>query len=355
MPDKFPSPTLSDVQEALQYISPDLPRKEWGVVACAIKSEFGDGGLDLFDAWSQGGGSYKASQVKSTWRSVKAGGGTTIATLFHFAKEGGYQFKPISDDERAQREKQGKERAVLRAEERKKEEKRTRDNQRRKAKMAREKWEQAQPVDVGHGYLVRKQIHGVALKQMGDALLVPMLNPKDDKLWNLQSIYPEPRLINEYDEEPRDKDFMAGAIQSGLYCRIGAYVGRWIVCEGYATGESLYAATQAAIAVAFNAGNLSKVAQALRTRYPDAQIIIAGDDDRKNKIPDALFRQTEVSAPMKRIVDALHQTRPDIPIHVVDAKDKRLKLSRNTGVQEAIKAAALVGGIPVFPSFEGAV
>jgi antirestriction protein ArdC/phage/plasmid primase-like uncharacterized protein len=53
-----------------------------------------------------------------------------------------------------------------------------------------------------------------------------------------------------------------------------------IICEGWATGESVgRAVPNARIVDAFNAGNLEAVAKIMRERYPDAPIIIAGDND----------------------------------------------------------------------------
>ncbi|MEO6422846.1 MAG: toprim domain-containing protein [Candidatus Nitrotoga sp.] len=51
------------------------------------------------------------------------------------------------------------------------------------------------------------------------------------------------------------------------------------ICEGYATGASIYEATGHAVIVAFDAGNMKKIALALRTKYPDLKIILCADDD----------------------------------------------------------------------------
>ena len=53
-----------------------------------------------------------------------------------------------------------------------------------------------------------------------------------------------------------------------------------LVCEGYATGASLHEACGLPVAVAFGAGNLFPVASDLQRRYPEATLVIAGDDDR---------------------------------------------------------------------------
>jgi hypothetical protein len=51
------------------------------------------------------------------------------------------------------------------------------------------------------------------------------------------------------------------------------------ICEGYATGATIHEATSYPVIVAFNAGNLSKVAKIIKTQYPNFDLIIAGDDD----------------------------------------------------------------------------
>jgi putative DNA primase/helicase len=52
-----------------------------------------------------------------------------------------------------------------------------------------------------------------------------------------------------------------------------------IVCEGWATGESIYQATGHAVVMSFGAGNLVAVAQYVRKKYPDCKLIIAADDN----------------------------------------------------------------------------
>ena len=52
-----------------------------------------------------------------------------------------------------------------------------------------------------------------------------------------------------------------------------------IVTEGYATGASIYIATQQATVIAFDAGNLEPVIEELKKAYPKSPILIAGDND----------------------------------------------------------------------------
>jgi putative DNA primase/helicase len=52
-----------------------------------------------------------------------------------------------------------------------------------------------------------------------------------------------------------------------------------LVCEGFATGASLFEVTGIPVLVALDAGNLESVAMAARSLWPDATIVIAGDND----------------------------------------------------------------------------
>ena len=83
--------TIEEVSAALEFLSADVSRHEWAKVGAAIKSEFSDDtGLALFDRWSATGTGYSSKAVASTWRSLKAHGGITIATLLGMAKERGF-------------------------------------------------------------------------------------------------------------------------------------------------------------------------------------------------------------------------------------------------------------------------
>ncbi len=82
-----------------------------------------------------------------------------------------------------------------------------------------------------------------------------------------------------------DKKFKSGGRIDGCYFAIGNTPGdtpfdKLLVCEGFATGASLYHATGYPVAVAFNAGNLVAVAKALRKRLPDISLVLCADNDR---------------------------------------------------------------------------
>lgn len=151
-------------------------------------------------------------------------------------------------------------------------------------------WEAAEPC-TEHPYLTRKQVMSYGLRvgawmkdrqdgtsyTVENALLVPVRHKK--KLYGLQAIFEEKQWSG------RDKDFLFGARKKGCYFPIGKPEGERptiIICEGYATGASIHEATGKAVIVAFDAGNLTPVAEVVRAAYPGATLIIAADNDQWN-------------------------------------------------------------------------
>jgi P4 family phage/plasmid primase-like protien len=133
---------------------------------------------------------------------------------------------------------------------------------------ARKIWEAAAPATDAHPYLSRKRVHAHGLRVDDDNwLIVPVLGP-DGALWSLAFIAAD-----------GDKQFLRGGrIGGGVYL-IGDVHDVLVITEGYATGASIHEATGHAVAVAFSVGNLLPVAQALRGKYADIRIVIAGDHD----------------------------------------------------------------------------
>lgn len=161
------------------------------------------------------------------------------------------------------------------------------------AETARRLWESAEHVaGRGHPYLERKRVDAHGLRRLrawykriqtqeGEwqnatvhgVLLVPMADTAG-RLWNVQAIFAEPHPLL-----GRDKDFLRGGRLRGLSHAIGKPTPSVVVCEGYATGASIHAATALQVYCAFAAGNLLAVAQAIRAATPGAKIIIAADND----------------------------------------------------------------------------
>lgn len=124
-----------------------------------------------------------------------------------------------------------------------------------------------------HDYLVAKGVlpHGVLYRAKGDELIVPVYQP-DGMIWSLQRITAKGW-----------KGFWRGGRVGGGYFTLakkGDDLSTIIICEGFATGATIRQALGYPVIVAFNAGNLRPVAEAMRQKYPDARIVICADNDR---------------------------------------------------------------------------
>lgn len=157
---------------------------------------------------------------------------------------------------------------------------------------ANEIWNASTPA-IAHPYLTRKGVKAYGLRvgrwtrtnedgevwlDIPDALIVPIKT--SGKIVSLQAIFPS-------NENPlhRDKDTLKGGKKRGCYFFIGQAVPdapdlKIVFCEGYATGATIHAATGYLVIVCFDAGNLEPVATHFRKAFPQAQFIIAADNDR---------------------------------------------------------------------------
>lgn len=273
--------SISRIEQALTFIDPH-DREIWLRCGMAIKAELGDAGFDAWDRWSATADNYRARDAAASWKSFKASGGVGIGTLFHTAKQYGYQCDsnkptPPTAEEIAQREAKRKAEADLLAARRG-----------AAADKAASIWnaptsalEATQPAIADHGYLKRKgiQSHGAKIYHgslsiggmaCNNALMIPMkLNGKISSL----------QFINRDGE----KRFLPDG-EKGGYLIGKIEVGKPIcIAEGLATGASIHEVTGYAVIVAFDAGNLRKMAKALRAKQPDAVIVLCADDDEAGR------------------------------------------------------------------------
>ncbi len=135
---------------------------------------------------------------------------------------------------------------------------------------ALELWDSAAfTVNNPHPYLERKAVVARGLRTDAGDLLVPIRDALG-RLWNIQRI-----------DRNGAKRFLYGGRVTGCYCAIakGPASGTVLICEGYATGASLHAATELPVVVAFNTANLEPVARVIREKYPADRIVICADND----------------------------------------------------------------------------
>lgn len=118
----------------------------------------------------------------------------------------------------------------------------------------------------------------------GRRTYVPMQDIRD-QLWSLQSIGPD-----------GDKHYQKGGRVQGCFHVLGgcqrlrdAERSTFVVAEGYATAATVLDileadGAQVTAVAAFHASNLVPVAEDLRRRFARSTIVIAGDDDRANRV-----------------------------------------------------------------------
>lgn len=199
--------------------------------------------------------------------------------------------------------------------------------QSRAAIRARAIWNAATPAPRDYPYLLRKGIdpHGARLHK--GALTLPVMTLSGE-LTSLQFIKPD-----------GCKMLLSGGRKSACFIPItGNFAdfansapgncSRLVICEGWATGCSLAEDERAALVLAaIDAGNLELVALAARSRWPSAEIVIAGDDDRLTAgNPGATKAQAAAIAADALL--ALPQWPKDAPESLSDFNDLSLWLRR---------------------------
>lgn len=138
------------------------------------------------------------------------------------------------------------------------------------------RWERAKPCDPNHPYLVRKGIAELfddlpVVRAEGVNLLLPVYGA-DGEILTVQAIPPE---------AGGKKLFAAGAPSAGGRFNIGISMGRTLVCEGFATGASLWMAQSDQVSIAFSADNMERVAREISAN--GSFVVLAADQDKTER------------------------------------------------------------------------
>lgn len=272
-------PPIEQAREWGTYVDP-LSHDVRYRAALALFDGWGDAAEPIYFAILRRHPKYDAAlerEGRDTWRSARRPGGITWKTLRGLARAGGWRPDPNApcpprptpaELARQQAERQ----ARAEAEAAKKQARRA-----AAALDARQRLAAAAPADPAHPYLVRKGVEPSAdLRQESGALLVPVAGP-NGALRGLQVITAD-----------GGKKFSRDTAAAGAlwWARVPAadHACKLFIVEGVATGLTVAAAiADAAVAVAFSAGNVPAVAAALRERWPDADIVLALDADEAGR------------------------------------------------------------------------
>lgn len=257
------------IAAALDCIPPDMDGHDGRVrVAFAVFDGLGDDGRELWLDWAARRSKPDAAEDRATWKSCRKRGPVKVATLFGIAKDHGWRPKAQTSAKLTPAEL--KARAAQRQAAEAQEASSKTQRQRQAAEEAARQWAEASP-EGSSDYLIRKGVanHGGRFAPDG-ALLLPMRDAAGE-LHNLQRIAPD-----------GEKRFLPGGRKMGTLHVIGDPQAATclLVAEGYATAASVHEATARPVVVAWDAGNLAHVVRALRGRYPELRIALAGDDDK---------------------------------------------------------------------------
>jgi len=144
------------------------------------------------------------------------------------------------------------------------------DRARRRAEYI---WEHAAALAY-HPYLEAKGVQAHGLREYKGSIVLPMLDCEGG-LHSLQFIGSD-----------GVKKFLTDGRVVGCFCTLrpdcpSAHlpICRVWIAEGFATGATIQELTGETVLVAFNAGNLRPVAEAVRARKPGVELVIAADND----------------------------------------------------------------------------
>ncbi|OOO03602.1 MAG: DNA primase TraC [Chromatiales bacterium USCg_Taylor] len=289
---------IERIREALQFI-PASDRDTWVKMGMAVKSELGDAGFDVWEAWSLEADSFNAKDARDVWKSIRGNGKVTAGTLFHEAKANGWRddgtHQKPTPEELAERRRMAAERAA-----------------KEEAEIARERAEAASKAAAldraavearpDLPYLTRKRVSPVAtLREIGASEAAGILGywpeSKGKRLAGRLLVVPVYRgdqlsTVELIDEDGRKAALKGRGTKGGAYWtaqplpggdgeRLGLLIG-----EGVATVLSGKAASGHPSIAVLSAGNLAAVAKAMRERYPAAEIVILADLVKANGKPD---------------------------------------------------------------------
>ena len=80
------------VRAALAMIPAD-DYATWVDMAFAVRQGLGNAGFEIWDEWSRSAQNYNERAARTTWRSARASGGKTLASLFWLAQQHGFDVK----------------------------------------------------------------------------------------------------------------------------------------------------------------------------------------------------------------------------------------------------------------------
>jgi phage/plasmid primase-like uncharacterized protein len=199
------------------------------------------------------------------------------------------------------------------------------------AARAQEIWASSRPARE-HAYLTTKGIPAYGLKVYAGDLAIGGMDCEGALILPLRNVAGEIRSL-EFINDEGQKRFLPDGDYRASFFSLGGAKARIAVCEGFATGGSIYKATGTPVRVAATAGNLVTVAKALRDAHPDAEILICADNDHRTVCKR--HKAEGITEPLSPFA-----SRPEW-------------CRCNPGITSGLEAAKAVGGTLAFPDTTG--
>lgn len=150
-----------------------------------------------------------------------------------------------------------------------------------------EEFNKLPPANPKHPYILKKNvdISNLYIKQEKSNIVVPVFSQKNTII-SFQYIYPSGKKMFKTDYE----------LGKGFYFPIGDPSSEKIyVCEGIATGASIYKITNSRVYCSFSVGNLDNVVDFVLKKYQDKEIVLALDNDGPEKTHNTTIKDKRVS------------------------------------------------------------
>jgi hypothetical protein len=268
---------IERARAALHHIDPGCPREDWLRAGMAAKSA----GLSFEDflAWSEGAGNFSDEKdCRAVWKSLKASGGVTVATLFGMAFEQGWQdpakTRPNASNASCPNQPIAKPSPSP-----------AKPVKSPHGMTPAEVWGRGVAADQSDAYICAKKGTADGLRvypasapplvirgqNVAGYLMVPCWS--GDTLQTMQFIPPA----------GGDKLNMPAASFNDGFFAVGEITDRAYIVEGIGQGWAVNQATGAAAVVTFGAGRMARVAAVLRAKYPAARLVVCPDRGKEEQ------------------------------------------------------------------------
>jgi putative DNA primase/helicase len=123
-----------------------------------------------------------------------------------------------------------------------------------------------------HGYADKKGIKVADDCRVKDDFLAIPLRDVNGKFWSFQKIF----------QDSTKRFFTGGRTKSNFY-QFGEIKQKVFICEGYATGYTIFEKENDCVICAMSAGNIPNVAKDLKEKYPTLEFVYMADRDEHGK------------------------------------------------------------------------